>query len=178
MDRDAIRSGVVRVASAVPGRVRLQGDRSRRAALAAVAEELGTWPHVTSVDVRARSASIVVRFSPEHLPVIADGLLELGVDLDARLPTAASSSPPEIIAAAATAGNRAVGQRLGGTDLRTLVPLGLGLLAARRAMRGDERLADAPWYLLAWYATETFWRFHGDGGARDQAIVSASPPPR
>jgi hypothetical protein len=30
----------------------------------------------------------------------------------------------------------------------------------RQALRGPERLGDAPWYLLAWYASETFFRFH------------------
>ena len=176
MDRNAIGFGAVRVASAVPGRVRLQVDPSRRAALADLAEELGTWPQVTGVELRERSASIVLRFAPEHLPAVSDGLVGLGVDLR-RGSTAGSPSPPEVIAAAASAGNRAVGQRLAGTDLRTLVPLGLGLLAARRAMRGDDRLADAPWYVLAWYATETFWKFHGGAaGARDAAAVTAPPP--
>ena len=168
MDPNAIGPGAVRVASAVPGRVRLQGDPSRGAVLADLADELGTWPHVTAVELRERSSSIVLRFAPEDHPAVADGLHELGVDLRSGS-AAASASPPEVIAAAAGAGNRAIGQRLGGTDLRTLVPLGLGLLAARRAMRSDERLADAPWYVLAWYATETFWKFHGGAAAaRDQ----------
>ena len=168
MDPNATGPGAVRVASAVPGRVRLQGDPSRRAILADLAEELGTWPQVTAADLRARSASIVLRFEPEHHSAVADGLLGIGIDLRSGS-TAGPASPPEVIAGAASAGNRAVAQRLAGTDLRTLVPLGLGLLAARRAMRSDDRLADAPWYVLAWYATETFWKFHGGAAAaRDQ----------
>ncbi len=41
------------------------------------------------------------------------------------------------------------------------MPLGLGLLSVRQALRGPDRLGDAPWYLLAWYASETFFKFHG-----------------
>lgn len=158
--------------SAIPGRIRLQADPARRQTLTAVAEQLDASPHVTSTDLRAASRSVVVRFDPQHAAALADGLLEVGVDLRAAVERSVRASPPAAITAAATAGNRAVGQRLGGTDLRTLIPLGLGLLAARRVMRGEERLADAPWYVLAWYASETFFKFHGNGGGRGHVVDS------
>jgi len=152
----------VRVVSAVPGRLRLRAiDRSARAHVLAVAEEVGRSEAVTSVDVRAASASVVVRFQPEDATAVADLLLSLGVELRAGLPLAPARDPASAIGAAALAANQAVGRRLDGTDLRVLVPVGLGVLAARRAMRGEERLADAPWYVLAWYASETFLKFHG-----------------
>ncbi|MBA2638232.1 MAG: hypothetical protein H0U79_08460 [Solirubrobacterales bacterium] len=99
-------------------------------------------------------------FDPEHASNVADGLHALGVDSTAKAP-AVHGDPATAVASAVSGANRAVAHRLGGTDLRALVPLGLGLLAARRAMRGEERLADAPWYVLAWYASETFMKFHG-----------------
>ena len=160
MSPDAILASGVRVVSAVPGRIRLRAvDAEARRRLAAVTEELSTCPEVTSVDLRARSASVVVRFDSAHAGAVTERLRSLGVDPHAVAP----STPPAGPAAAVASVNRAVQRRLGGTDLRVLVPLGLGLLAARRAMRGEERLADAPWYLLAWYASETFWKFHGGG---------------
>ena len=64
--------------------------------------------------------------------------------------------------------NELVARRTHGTDLRTLVPVGLGMLALRQFVRGEQRLSGAPWYVLAWYATETFWKFHGGD----------SPPPQ
>ena len=160
MDRTSKGESGLRLASAVPGRIRLQGEPLRQERLASVADELRTWPQVMAVDLRTRSASIVIRFDPEHLTVVADGLLALGVAVDAdvrRVPRSAAT----VIADAAATGNDRLGQRLGGTDARVLIPLGLGLLAARRSLRGNERLADAPWYVLAWYASETFWKFHG-----------------
>lgn len=163
----------VRVVSAVPGRIRLRADRASAAALGAVADALGSWPQIAAVDHRPRSGSIVVRFDPVHASAVADGLLELGVDLRAGVPLSVPSPPASAVASAAAAGNAAVARRLGGTDLRALVPLGLGLMAARRAMRGEERLADAPWYVLAWYASETYLKFHGGAaGAAGQLADS------
>ena len=160
MTVDSLPGSGMRVVSAVPGRIRLRAtDPSARHALASVAEEVGTWDEVTSVLVRPRSASVVVRFSPELGDAVADSLLSLGVHLRAHGGPPVASDPGATIGAAAAAANRAVGRRLNGTDLRLLIPLGLGLLSARRAMRGDQRLAEAPWYVLAWYASETFLKF-------------------
>ena len=146
----------MRVVSAVPGRIRIRATRAAgRDRRATLVEEVSSWDEVTSVEARASSGSVVVRFDPAHAHDVADRLLALGVDLRAGVP----SPVPADAAAAASWANAAVARRLDGTDLRTLVPLGLGLMAARRAMRGEERLSEAPWYVLAWYATQTFWRF-------------------
>jgi hypothetical protein len=65
--------------------------------------------------------------------------------------------------------NRAVAGQTGGIDLKVLVPFGLGLLSLRQAMAGRGRLTEAPWYLLAWYATETFLKFHGRSTSEDRS---------
>ena len=155
----------VRVMSAAPGRVRMRavGAEGRRS-LAPVAEKLRASAEVTSVDVRERSASVVVRFDPVHASAVADRLLELGIDLRASGGSASAGGPAAPVVAAVASANRAVGRRLDGTDLRDLVPLGLGLMAARRALRSKERLRDAPWYVLAWYASETFWKLRVSDG--------------
>lgn len=171
--QQTIGAGGLRVVSAVPGRIRLRANRSSAMQLAAVADELGSWPQIAAVDLRPTSGSLVVRFDPVHATSVADGLLDLGVDLRAGVPLSLPSPPAAAVATAAAAGNAAVARRLGGTDLRALVPLGLGLMAARRAMRGEERLADAPWYVLAWYASETYLKFHsGAAGAAGQLADS------
>lgn len=163
----------LRVVSAVPGRIRLRAGRSGAAELGAMADELGSWPQIAAVDLRPRSGSLVVRFDPLHAATVADGLLDLGVDVRAGVRLPVPTHPASAVATAAAAGNAAVARRLGGTDLRVLVPLGLGLMAARRAMRGEERLADAPWYVLAWYASETYAKFHsGVAGAAGQLADS------
>jgi len=162
-DGDGVRPTGVRMVGAAPGRNRLRAlTPSARAGMASIAEEIGTWPDVTSVELRERSASVVVHFDPRHATAVAEGLLRLGIDVPSPSRVNASSSDPAlVIAAGASLANRAVAQRLAGTDLRVLVPLGLGMLAARQAVRGSDRLTDAPWYVLAWYASETFSKFHG-----------------
>lgn len=161
-------AGGVRVASAIPGRLRLRAvGPSGRERLTSVADAMRAWPETTSVQMRPQSLSLVVGFDPEHTPTVADRLAALGVEL----PAAGRSSPidpADAMSGAVGVANRAVARRLDGTDLRSLVPLGLGLLAARRAIRGDERLADAPWYVLAWYASETFLKFHGGAATTDR----------
>jgi hypothetical protein len=155
----------VRVVSVVPGRIRLRAVTAEgRRGLGPLAEDLRTRADLTSVDVHERSASVVVRFDSEAASAVGDTLLGLGVDVRGGAGSSGFERPEAAVTAAATAANRAVGRRLDGTDLRTLVPLGLGLMAARRALRGKERLADAPWYVLAWYASETFWKFRVSDG--------------
>lgn len=155
----------VRVASAVAGRLRLRGvGRLGHEQLAAVAEAMGSWPEIRSAQMRPQSGSLIVSFDPAHASNVADGLQALGVDPRAKAP-APRRDPATTVAGAVSGANREVARRLDGVDLRTLVPLGLGLLAARRAVRADDRLADAPWYVLAWYASETFLKFHGGAGA-------------
>lgn len=151
----------LRAVSAIPGRIRLRAVAHGEPELSSVAEELDSWPTVTSVQMRDRSSSVIVRFPPQHTNEVADGLLQLGVDLQAIGRPLSEDDPAAVIAAAGRRANGAVAARLRGTDLRLLLPLGLGLISLRRAMRGGDRLADAPWYVLAWYASETFWKFHG-----------------
>lgn len=157
---DSSLSGM-RVASAIKGRIRLRAvGAGGRESLASVADAVEDWPEITSAQLRARSGSLVVSFDPKRASTVADGLRELGVDPTADRPPA-PSHPAVAIESAVAGANRVVARRLDGLDLRTLVPLGLGLLAARSAMRRDERLADAPWYILAWYASETFLKATG-----------------
>lgn len=162
---DPVGDSAVRVMSALPGRVRLRGVGAEgRRRLVDLAEELRASPELAEVEVRERSASIVVHFDRAQAGAAADRLLDLGVDLRTGARSGGRTEPATVVTAAAASANDAVRRRLDGTDLRTLVPLGLGLMAARAALRGDHRLADAPWYVLAWYASETFWKFHlGDG---------------
>ena len=175
--------GGVRVASAVPGRIRLRAiDPAGHRRIASLADEVGAWDEVASVDLRPRSGSVVIRFGADQDSAVSERLLSIGVQPPAGVPDGPPAEPATVIAAAAASANRTIGRRLDGTDLRVIVPLGLGLLAARRALRGEERLADAPWYVLAWYASETFWKFHGgapaagrpsnDGGHASRATTS------
>jgi hypothetical protein len=158
---DSSASGV-RIASAITGRIRLRAvGASGRESLASVADAVGGLPGITVAQLRPQSGSLIVNYDPEHASAVTDGLRALGVNPVITEPSAAPGDPTVAVGNAAARANRAVGRRLDGWDLRSLVSLGLGLLAARSAMRRDDRLADAPWYVLAWYASETFMKAHG-----------------
>lgn len=124
-----------------------------------MADAVGDLPQITAAQLRPQSRSLVMSFDPEHASAVAEELRALGVD-PITDPPAAPGDPTVAIGSAVARANRAVERQLDGWDLRSLVPLGLGLLAARSAMRRDDRLADAPWYVLAWYASETFMKVH------------------
>lgn len=45
-------------------------------------------------------------------------------------------------------------------DLRMLMAMGLGALALRQLIVRGIRLDEIPWYVFAWYALDTFVKFH------------------
>lgn len=45
-------------------------------------------------------------------------------------------------------------------DLRTLAPLGLGAIALRQLLLKGLQVEDIPWYVLAWYAFDSFIKLH------------------
>ncbi|MCC5636492.1 DUF5132 domain-containing protein [Nostoc sp. CHAB 5844] len=44
----------------------------------------------------------------------------------------------------------------GATDLRLIVPLGLGLFALSQLIKQGFKFDDIPWYILAWFAFDSF----------------------
>ena len=47
-------------------------------------------------------------------------------------------------------------------DLRFLVPLGFGILAMRQLVVKGWQLELIPWYVLAWYAFDSFIKLHSN----------------
>jgi len=155
--------GGIEVVSVVAGRVRLRARRRPLAgeALAALGRALDAVDGVGDVELRAHSSSVVIRFDVGREAAVVDGLRALGVELPESRAAWGEANPAAVIGEAVSAVNRAVAGRVPGGDLRLLVPLGLGLLSVRQVLRSRDRVGDAPWYVLAWYASETFLRFHG-----------------
>jgi hypothetical protein len=46
-------------------------------------------------------------------------------------------------------------------DLRFLFPLGLGILSIRKLLAQGLQFEIIPWYVLAWYAFDSFIKLHG-----------------
>lgn len=155
------------VASFVPGRLRLRlpAGPELRDRLALAAETLGARADVIAVEPRWHTGSLVVRYDPAASDQLWGSLAELGLPRPASSATQVEAATTNqargrVVEGLARA-NELVARRTQGPDLRTLVPVGLAMLAVRQLARGEQRLADAPWYVLAWYASETFQKFDG-----------------
>ena len=150
----------LRVASAVPGRIRLRlaNPAAHSHLLAELAQALEARPEVFEVLVRPASGSLVVRHDtqPTAVATLQEALSSLGV---VPAPRTSGGDHASRIQATAVAANTMVA-RSTGSDLRLLAPLTLGLLALRRATREGPRIADAPWYVLAWYAWESYTKLN------------------
>ncbi len=151
------------VVSAIPGRLRLRltgrwraGDELRR-----VSEALEELTGVTEAKVSQRTGSVVVRFEPGAVgrEDLGARLSRLGLELGPATSTAPQSGPGRV-AAGARALDGLVQQGTGGLELRLLVPVGLGLLAARQALVAGHELRRAPWYVLGWYAFDSFLKLN------------------
>ena len=160
-----------RVASSVPGRLRLRlpptfGGRDR---LAAAASALAGDGEQVVADARPRSASLIVRYDSAHTVDLWVRLRELGLDVpDAAGDAAGGAIDPSTRVVAAVRGLDGIVPRVAaGHDLRTLIPLTYGLFAARQFLRGEQRLPNAPWYVLAWYAAESFQKAQRSRGGND-----------
>ncbi len=158
----------MRVLSALPGRLRVRHAGRRRGPeeLEALRDSLQARPEVHAADLNPRTGSVLVFYDPEHVTFedVRSALGELGLNLAPSAGTAKREpSGAGRVLAAAEALDRRVVQASGGTDLRLLVPLGLGALSVRQALRDTPRLGQAPWYLLAWYAFDSFLKLNRSG---------------
>lgn len=159
-----------RVASSIPGRLRLRfpATPAGRGMLSAAAADLaGHDPLI--VESRPRSGSLVLHYDPAHGVDVWGRLRGLGLHIpDAPASRSQPSVDPSARVITAVRGLDALVPRVAaGHDLRTLVPLTYGLLAARQFLRGEQRLTKAPWYVLAWYASETFQKAQRSRGGND-----------
>ncbi len=165
----------VRVLSALPGRLRVRHVARRRGLeeLEALRDSLQARPDVDAVEVNPRTGSMLVFYDPAGVSFegIRDALAEVGLDFAAEAGEAASQpGGAGRVLGAAQALDRRVLRATGGTDLRLLVPVGLAALSARQALRDSPRLGQAPWYLLAWYAFDSFLKLNRSGGAAPASI--------
>jgi len=71
-----------------------------------------------------------------------------------------SEAATEVTTALAALNQRVKRATNGAADLRFLVPLGFGTLAVRQLLLKGIQLNIIPWYVLAWYAFDSFIKFH------------------
>lgn len=158
------------VVSTTPGRTRLRVSPKRRnpQEMARIAKALKTNPEVHDIRTNIQTGSIVVHHAPKSssLEDIKATLEDLGVILskvtDVELPSMSGKSEVAAdLTSAVSDLNKRVGLATNGVvDLRLLVPLGLSTLAIRQLLKNGWQFETAPWYVLAWYAFDSFIKLH------------------
>jgi hypothetical protein len=162
----------VRVASAIPGRVRLKSAQLRDDALGArIAEALDSVDAVTEVAVNVRTGSVLLHYDEKRLddlPTLIDRAAAFGVlpdemdpdDLKATLDTHANGAVPRDFNSAVrsvfdsmdTSVKRATD---GAIDLKGLVPLSLVGMGTYRLLSGAAT-QSLPWFNYFWFAFSVF----------------------
>ncbi len=158
------------VVSSTPSRTRLRVSEKRRNSekMAQIVNALKAHPEVHDIRTNVQTGSIVIYHAHQDnsLEEISAILQDLGIILSSTTGTELpfSQGKSEVAAdltSAVSDLNERVGQATDGVvDLRLLVPVGLAALALRELSRTGWEFETAPWYVLAWYAFDSFIKLH------------------
>jgi hypothetical protein len=148
-----------RIISSTPHRTRIRVSQKRRnpKELARLAEGLQASPQVSEVSTNLYAGTLIVHHK-EKADIAAE-LKDLGVIAMAAGGLETSAMP---LTDAVLDLENHVGPTLGSLlDLKLLVPLGFGALAVLQIARRGLEIGGAPWYLLAYFALESFVKLNG-----------------
>ncbi len=158
------------VVSSTPSRTRLRVSPKRRnpQEMARIANALKAHPEVHEVRTNVQTGSIVVHHAHKDnsLEELSAVLQDLGIILgsltDVELPFSRGKSEVAAdLTSAVSDLNERVGLATNGVvDLRMLMPVGLAALSLRELSRNGWEFEAAPWYVLAWYAFDSFIKLH------------------
>ena len=161
--KTALKPISTRVVSSTPGRLRLRVAPSHRQSgeMQRIANELQTNPNVHQVRMNIPNGSIVINHDGEDgsLHNVFTSLRDLGIIFgDIAL---GKSDAAEEVSNAVVDLNKRVRQATDNVvDLRFLFPLGLGIFSIRQLLARGLQLETIPWYVLAWYAFDSFIKLH------------------
>lgn len=158
------------VVSSTPGRTRLRVSQKRRSQeeMTRIAHALKAHPQISDVRTNVQTGSIVVHHSEadgcchEILATLQDLGIVIGGIAGIEIPSPnGKSAVAEDFTSAVYDLNQRVGEATNGLiDLRLLIPIGLGTLAIRQLLRNGWQIEAAPWYVLAYYAFDSFIKLH------------------
>ncbi len=158
------------VVSSTPNRTRLRVSPKRRnpKEMAKIAKALNAHPDVHDVRTNLQTGSIVIHhadqdnWTDEFSAILQDLGVVLGSVTDVDLPISEGKSEvAKDLTGAVSDLNDRVGKATNGVvDLRLLVPVGLATLAVRELIRNGWEFEAAPWYVLMWYAFDSFIKLH------------------
>lgn len=152
-----------KIVSDTPGRLRLRVATENREVekMQHIANFLTAQPHISQVKTNIHHGSILIHHDNQtgNLSEIVETLKDIGIiftDITQGQTDAATGISHAVIDL-----NQRVERATNGTvDLRFLFPFGLGFLALRQLIIKGLQLEVIPWYVLAWYAFDSFWKLN------------------
>ncbi|NEU80162.1 hypothetical protein G1O98_14015 [Nostoc sp. UIC10630] len=153
-----------KVVSSTPGRLRLRVAHSHRQPekMQSIANALLANPHINQVKTNVRHGSIVINDDGKDgsLENVLATLKDLGI-IFADVTEGNTEAAAGVSSALVDLNQRVKQSTHGDFDLRILFPLGLASLSIRQLFKKGLQLEVIPWYVLAWYAFDSFIKLHG-----------------
>lgn len=147
------------IISSTPRRTRIKISRKRRnqKEMARLAQGLSASESVSRVETNLKAGTLIVYHKEEALEKIKHQLENLGVILAAMEGQGSAKSLSDAVSDL----DKYLGSATGGLlNLKLLAPIGLGVLAALQLARRGLEIGGAPWYLLAYFAFESYTRLN------------------
>jgi len=154
-----------KIISDTPGRLRLRIAPSHRQVgeIQRIVKMLDAQPNISQVKTNIQNGSIVIHHerNDESWENVVATLKDIGI-IFADITTESHSEAAATVANAVFDLNDRVEKVTNGTvDLRIIFPLSLAMLSIRQLLKQGLRLEIIPWYVLAWYAFDSFIKLHG-----------------
>jgi hypothetical protein len=152
-----------KIISDTPGRLRLRIAPGNRQAekIQHIANFLTAQPHITQVRTNIHHGSILINHDGQTgtLAEISATLRDIGIIFAAI--TQGKTEAATAISNVVIDLNQRVERATDGTvDLRFLLPCGLSILAMRQLIVKGLQLEVIPWYVIAWYAFDSFLKLN------------------
>ncbi len=152
-----------RVVSSTPTRLRLRVAPSHRQSgeIERIASSLQAHPNINQVRTNVQNGSITIEQdgSEGSQENVFASLKDLGI-IFGDIAEGKSDAAAEVSNAVVDLNKRVRVSTNGVVDLRFLFPLGLASLAVRQLIVKGIQLEIIPWYVLAWYAFDSFIKLH------------------
>ncbi|BAZ50598.1 hypothetical protein NIES4103_32150 [Nostoc sp. NIES-4103] len=153
-----------KIVSNTPKRLRLRVARQHRQPeeMQRIANALEAQPNVTQVRTNISQGSIVINYDgkDDSWNNVVATLLDLGI-IFGDIAEGKSEAAMDVSSAIVDLNKRVEQATNGAVDLRLLFPFGLSILAVRQLLKQGWRIDIIPWYVLAWYAFDSFIKLHG-----------------
>lgn len=155
----------IHIVSHTPGRLRFRVGREQRQpeVMAEIASVLQSFSgEIEHVRTRTASGSVTVYYAAEESASFNNtmaSLQELGMVV-VDVPEGLSSASIQVSRVLSQANQWLEFTTEGAIDLRFLMPLVFAVLALRQAIAQSSGLNTAPWYVLAWYAFDSFYKLN------------------